>query len=71
MKEYRVYEDKYSSGYIAKLKDKQKYAEYMKVVLKPGGIRPKKIVDDYHLPQRAESIYSDKGSRKKIKFLIP
>jgi len=42
MKEYRVYEDKYSSGYIAKLKDKHKYAEYMKVVLKPGGIRPNK-----------------------------
>ena len=46
MREYKVYEDKYSSGYIAMLKKKQKYSEYMKVILRPGGIRPLKAFED-------------------------
>jgi hypothetical protein len=67
MKEYRVYEDKYTSSYIAMMKKQGTYEKYIKkVVFKPGGIRPAKKGSE---PHRADSMYSDKGSRKS-KFSI-
>lgn len=56
MREYRVYEDKYSSGYMAMLKKHESYQKYMKIILRPGGIRPAPKKGE---PIRAESLYSD------------
>ena len=65
MKDYKVYEDKFSSGYIGVLKKTKRYQTYLKMILRPGGIRPAtKKVGDQLGGQRAESMYSDKGSRK-------
>lgn len=64
MKEYHVYEDKYTSSYIAMMKKQGTYDMYMKkIILKPGGIRLAKKPTE---PHRAESMYSDKGSRKSF-----
>ena len=62
MKDYKVYEDRFSSGYIGMLKKSKRYQDYLKLILRPGGIRaPAKKLSE---PHRAESMYSDKGSRK-------
>jgi len=67
MKEYHVYEDRFTSNYINMLKKQGTYEQYMKkLILKPGGIRPMKrpIEQAAANGHRAESMYSDKGSRK-------
>lgn len=70
MRDYKVYEDKFSSGYIGMLKKQKRYQQYLKLILKPGGPRPPTKKDSQHGMQqdRAESMYSDKGagSRNEI-----
>jgi hypothetical protein len=56
MKEYRVYEDKFSVGYMAMLKKHENYNKYLKIIMRPGGIRPAPKKGE---PIRAESLYSD------------
>ena len=59
--DYKVYEDKYCQGYIGILKKCKRYNQYLKAILKPGGIRPqKRVANDAH---QHESMYSE-GSRK-------
>jgi hypothetical protein len=42
MQDYKVYEDKFSSGYIGVLKKQRRYEKYLKLIIKPGSIRPAK-----------------------------
>lgn len=67
MKDYKVYEDKFSSGYIAMLKKSKRYQDYLKLILRPGGIRPhaKKPTE----PLRSESIYSDNGGSRTLSII--
>jgi hypothetical protein len=39
MRDYKVYEDKFSSGYIGMLKKQKRYQQYLKLIIKPGGPR--------------------------------
>ena len=72
MQDYKVYEDKFSSGYIGVLKKQKRYQQYLKLILKPGSIRPVKKVPIEHgpgFPNRSDSVYSEKGSRK-LPFML-
>jgi hypothetical protein len=70
MRDYKVYEDKFSSGYIGMLKKQKRYQQYLKLIIKPGGPRAPSKKDS---AQRTESMYSDHvggASRKSFFFLI-